>query len=829
MGDATGTLWIDGLQLEEGTQAGKFVDPGSTGDVAADSMLAAKRKSFTKKSFVKPRFPEIKNPLFKELMTDTPGPRRFLYYSYEDAYPQALRTIAKRFGLRYVLQEQRDFIKSHPLIPTTNAWARGGVGSYETMRQVSRFAEPTTAPRVFGEHPAVVWRDARHPWDTDPRWGETWLNKAAWLAEKSLDNDPTNIWGNTWGLWIGDELFEFGATRVVPPEKRDAVIKALDEEIKEQFGFGKFGMPESGDDPNVFSHIAYGRWVNSRLTKRFKKLREQTTRINPKLKILGPNPASRVPAADMEAMSPYTDYMSSQAGYSSSSYVSQIAVGADTKAMVDLSECPVWTMVQNYGADEPEDIREIYSQVFRNGGQSFILLTVEWRDRDLDHTKFLNPDKWKAMLEVLDVCSTELNLLKYPEPDTAMLYASDTYLTMRGKKMAYPQMWAAYGHLGPSTGTWFSFVSDRQIDRGTRRLADYKALYVPSAAYQRVSVLDKIEQFARQGGVVVITDPTAFTWNINGESLLPRMEKFTGVRRGAPRKGARDAATLDNPIIPFPKRIAIQFPVTGNSIELLDDATKVILQFIDGAPAAVARKVGKGAAIYFAADIFNSKAKNDGAAAFVEAVQTHVGARLKQDIWRFKLPPFKTDFSDPDDGLRCLTMNNLKLDKHNVIMQRNIATNGDYTYSNPPTGYADVAKDGPIAFGKGHLTNRKAAYDSRSRVNATRSPATPEKWIVSWKDSEPTSILFDLKETYTVTKLKLFYSGVLPDVDVETSIDGVAWTSGVRELWPGPPTQDVIDVDLPLSGKARYVRLNLGERPNGNVMELAEAEIWEKK
>ena len=131
-----------------------------------------------------------------------------------------------------------------------------------------------------------------------------------------------------------------------------------------------------------------------------------------------------------------------------------------------------------------------------------------------------------------------------------------------------------------------------------------------------------------------------------------------------------------------------------------------------------------------------------------------------------------------------------------------------------------------MAFGKGHLTNRKVAYDGRSR--AARHPAAPEKWIVSWKDSEPTSISFDLKKIYTLAKLKVFYSGVLPAVNVETSVDGVTWTRGVRQLGRGP-TQDVIDVDLPLSGKARYVRLNLSERPMGNVMELAEAEIWGKE
>ena len=812
MKDVTGTVWVDGVQLEEGPQAGKFVDPLATGDATADALLSSQRKSFAQA-----RFPAIKNPLFKELMTDVPGPRRLVYYGYEDSYPDTLRAYTKKFGLRYVLQEQSDLIKSRPLIPHTNAWARGGVGSYETMRMISRFADPTTAPKVIGNQ----------PWCMDPRWEETWLKKAAWLAKKDLDLNPGNEEGNTWALWIGDEVFENHGTKVVPPEKRDGIIKALDKEIKEQFGFGKYGMPESEEDPNLFSHIAYRRWVNAQLVKRFKKLREQTTAINPGLKIVGPNPCGRVPAADMEAMTPHMDYMSSQAGYSPNSFIEQIAVGADTKAMVDLSECPVWTMVQGYNADEPEDIREIYSQVFRNGGQGFMLLTAEWWDRELDHTQYVNPNKWKAMLEVLEVCTTELNLLKYPKPDTALLYASDTYLTKRHKKMArlnYPQMIAAYGHLGPSTGTWFSFVSDRQIDRGTRKLADYKSLYVPYAAYQRESVLDKVEQFARQGGVVVLTDPSAFTWNINGESFLPRMEKLTGVRRGVPRKGTRDAATVKNPILPFLEKISILFPEPGNRIELLNEATKVILQFADGAPAAVARKVGKGAVIYFAADLFNTKAKNDGAVAFVEAVQTHVGAKLNQDIWRFKLPPLKTDFSDPDDGLRCLTMNNLKLDKHNVIMTRNIATNGDYTYSHPPTGFADVAKESPMAFGKGHLTNRKAAYESRSRSGA-RSPAAPEKWIVSWSDAEPVSITFDLKKTYTVSRLKLFYSGVLPEVDVKTSVDGVAWTPGARQLGR-EPTHDVIDAVLPLTGKARYVRVNLGKRPIGNVMELAEAEIW---
>ena len=231
-----------------------------------------------KTGFAQTLFPPIENPLFEELMTDTPGPNRFVYYSLEDTYPDTLRAYTKKFGLRYVLQEQRDLIMSRPLIPHTGAWGRGGVGSYETMRMISNFKEATTAPKVFGDQ----------PWFLDPRWQETWLEKAAWLAEIDLDLTPGNESGNTWALWVGDEVFENTATRVVPPELRDDVINALDEEVKQQFGFGIFGMPDSEDDPNVFRHIAYRRWANAEMAQLYQQLREQTALINPDLKIVGP-------------------------------------------------------------------------------------------------------------------------------------------------------------------------------------------------------------------------------------------------------------------------------------------------------------------------------------------------------------------------------------------------------------------------------------------------------------------------------------------------------------------------------------------------------------
>ena len=814
-----GEVWIDALQLEVGRAATDYKP--LEGKTIINNDLIAEAVGKRLKQGGRMRYFQVKDPLFTELLSDQRGPDRVLYYGYHDLNAKEVyRPYAKKFGHRYVQEEQLKELRTRPFVPMTNAWPRGGVGSYATMRMIQR-PEPGYAKGVA---PAVIGADV---WIMDPRYEEYYLQTAIKLAKQSLDKSPGNEWGNTWGLWAGDEVFECKAIMVVPKDKRYDYVLAADKEIREQFGFGKYGMPDFQEDPNPFKKIAYARWCNAKLTALYKKTYEQVKKINPKLVMLGPDPCGGVPPVDLEAMTPYFDMVSNQSWYSPNPFTQQLATGADTKAMVDLSACPVWALVQHTAANDPEAMREQFSQVYRNGGHGLVILGVEWYDRELEHPKFINPAKWRALLEITDTI-TKMNTVKIPTADTALLYASDTYQTFESSpKMAdprHPQAYAAYAALGPQAQSWFHFVSDRQIDRGQKNLKDYKVLYIPLATYQRSAVLDKIEAYVRNGGIVVCTDPTAFTWDVNGEDLSARWSRFAGVRRGKPRSGPNVIKTVSSPFLKGAKEMAVEVLASGVELTPADDSTKPFAVFGDGVAAATIRPVGKGYVIFFGVDPFGSGDRNTPMGKLVRNIQIAAGAQVAQDIWRFKLPPFKTVSLPDTEKALCLTNNNVVLKGNDANLVHCLAVNGTYTYDRFPTGIADSAANGEIPFDKGHLMNCRAAYMGRAH-SLGRNPVELEKWIVSWTDRDAINLTLDLKKPYALNRVRLVYSGALPKFKVLGSNDGAAWVSlGSRPA--RPLTENVPDLTVALKDNYRYVRLAFTARKTAAVFELSELQLW---
>lgn len=816
--DARGEVWIDSVQLEEGAAATDYAPREGRSAAAADPVYAAVLAEMSRSGFRSNKYVRIEQPLFAELLGEERGPDRVLYYGYHDLnVDEEQRPAAKKFGYRYVLADQVQELRSHPFVPMTNAWKRGGVGSYATLRMILRPDVSDVAPKVFDDQ----------VWIMDPRWQDAYLKAAVKLAEQSLDQAPDNLWGNTWGLWAGDEVFESAGIRVVPKEQRDAAFKALDQEIRERFGFGKFGMPEAESDANPFARIAHRRWVNARLTETYRQTYAAVKKVNPKLVMVGPDPCGGVPPVDLEAMTPWFDLVSNQSWYSPTPFTQQLATGADTKAMVDLSACPVWGLVQHTAAADPEALREQYSQVYRNGGQGLVVLGVEWYDRELEHPKFIDPAKWRALLEITDTVTT-MNRVRLPEADTALLYASTTYLTFDSPKMAnpeHPQVYAAYAALGPGAGSWFHFVSDRQIERGTRDLSAYKVLYIPLATYQSAAVLGRVEAYVRAGGIVVCTDPTAFTWDLSGESLAPAWESCTGVRRGEPVP-VPGPATVAATLLPAGSpAIVLTFARPGTRLQPLDASAIPFATYADGTPAATLRELGKGKIIVFGADPCASPDRNTPMTQLVRSLQRAAGARLDQPIWRFKLPPFKTvAVADPERG-RCLTGNHVVLAGKEVKPGRSLASGGTYTYDRFPTGMADAQASGDIPFDQGHLTNRAQAYRSRD-LSGGRSPWSLEKWMVSYTDRAPVTLTLDLQKAYALERLTLFCSGRVPEIRAEGSSDRQTWSTLATSPAPPTPSADVLDLTMPLAGTCRYVRLTFAERPDEVPMELAELELW---
>ena len=176
----------------------------------------------------------------------------------------------------------------------------------------------------------------------------------------------------------------------------------------------------------------------------------------------------------------------------------------------------------------------------------------------------------------------------------------------------------------------------------------------------------------------------------------------------------------------------------------------------------------------------------------------------------------------------CLTDNYVYDINEPLLEPNNLQTGGTYSYSRLPTGIADYGQPGkPVSFKKGKLTNRLKAYETRQKFgsrNKNYDKITPN-WIVSWTDSAPVSITFDLKSDYPLSKLHLFYSGTMPALQVSSSSNAKQWEqlSLTSEQSAG---LDVKDVVVPLGRKCRYVKLEFMAREVGDKFELSEVELW---
>lgn len=779
------------------------------------NQLTAFILSFIVLYFVNPAYVEASNsyyqledPLFEELLTDQPGTCKSVPYWGYNTDEDLFRSYALKFGHRWSLGEQYDEMKQYHLIPMYYP------------EKCQEYDVPFLLPleSTHAEVPLVITTGKKRPWILDPRIEERFLKD----AEEKLTQ-----WAGKglWGFFVGDEVYSL-ATQVVPENARYGFIREANEEIKRDYGFGKYGMPESDEDSNPFRWIAYKRWVTDKLKERYAKLYKQVKLTHPNVVIVGPDPAGNVPPDDYSGFAPFIDIAVGQAinNLQSPYLAHKLMVGYATKSLVDLSGKPAYTTVQccDYlGSPTPEHIRERFSQVFRNGGSGVFLLAVEWFDRELNHHKYASPLRWLAILEICKHI-TSMNKVRIPnDPDIAILYSSDSLSARHGSSLP-EEMLSAYCITGPLCRTWFEFVDDRQIERNIKKLEQYKILIVPYAKYERSNVVHKIIKFVERGGILICTDPEAFSFDINGDSSDHLRRSLFGIRNMCKRPYLQ-GVIVNNRNMPAHDRGFYVF---------LDEKVRVLGAFQDHYPALIAKKAGTGEIIYFAFNPFTIQAPEEPVwIDFWRDLFKRHGIKIGRDIWRFKFPPFEALDIDVPKG-KCLTNNHAFFKENLPNMKKNAAVKGSYYYSLAPNfvqeGNDNGGKEG-IPFPLGHLTNRLEAIAERI-TGRWVGPVDTHPWVVSWKEREPFSITFDLKRSYHLDKAKIFYSGQIPEVIIEGSINHTDWTF-LAKSDSKPFTSAVLDKSYNLQGDWQYLKFSFGQGQNGETDQdsqliLSEIEIW---
>lgn len=781
----------------------------------------------------KKRVWQINDPLYKELLSKTPAGHQqngAIYWMHTYS-PYTVQPFAKEYGIRYSNEEALREIAEQKLLPICEA---------------TTLSDPFLTKMADKYHFKVLFYPSIRRWTApdapivegsslmiDPRSRELYFN--------DLKNGLSKWRKYIWGIYSGDEMTEWSISQVVSlyqDHRNDyPYINQLNEQIKNEYGFGKYGIPESKTDENPYRWIALRRWMSNYLAGWQKEVYQTVQQIAPEIKVISFDPVCGHKPVGFDRMSPYFDVATQQLYPPTDPNRQQF--GFTTKMVSDLTGKPTWpcTHVEHYPySTTVEEVRELLSEIQRNGGKGYHF----WLKDEIGNnsasgfllaTKWGFPERWRALCE-LNRMNSSMNEVAIPkDPDSAIFYSETDYQAVSEKAVQFPYIYSnepewAYTFFGPSARTWFKFVNEGMIQDNKVDLSSFKAITIPAAKYELRDVAESLLRYAEGGGTLIIGDPEAFSSDAAGEGLQSVRDKLMGplpvlmhVRKTFTFLQTCSMKKLRGKTLPITGDVYTMKP--GNGAE-------VMATFPDGSPAVWNNPVGRGRVIVFASNPFTEKAISIPAwKDFFKAFSEELRLKTDRSIWRFKLPEYRTVTQPQPSGV-CLTGNYIRWWQDRPSFLHNAEIGGTYSYSVLPDAIRDTAAM-PVPFSKGKLTDRKNAYST------LKKDLKPENFVVSWKTEKPIDVTFDLLTPKDVTRMNLWYSGELPATQVQGSVDGKTWTTIGSSL--GKPFQklengleDILDVSIPTMSprSIRYLRMRIGARTAGNPLTLVECEIWGK-
>ncbi len=431
-------------------------------------------------------------------------------------------------------------------------------------------------------------------------------------------------------------------------------MRAAEEAVREQYGFGRYGIPAPGDpewiarpEDHPFCWIAFNRWMADRYADTAQEKYETCKQVNRDW-IYVPCDfwlMSGHAPFDFSRMAKYADMLEGDPYASSAERTRGRGIynhGFGAKFLADVGRArrngdpkPVEIIVQafDYAGYEmtPADLLEWCSQALRCGATSLCYYAS-------DAPQFNDEPRWRMMLHIAKAVS-EMNALSLPgDTKTALLYCGTAHAA-EGPTSSADEVYTAYALLGERLGCWFDIISDRQLGRGLRDLSDYRIVYLPLATYADADLVARLEEWVQSGGLLVCGDPKAFSWAPDGSDLSGKRRKLFGIEARDPVD--EHAVTISGKRARiFPRRTQFGRQFTARGIEVLDEDARVLGTYVNGSPAIVSRQVGAGKAIYFAANPFTPETLfYDGPwLDLLRGFQKAAGEKMNVPIWRFRLP-----------------------------------------------------------------------------------------------------------------------------------------------------------------------------------------------
>ncbi|MDD2477010.1 MAG: sugar-binding protein, partial [Dysgonamonadaceae bacterium] len=489
----------------------------------------------------------IEDPLYSELFTNESlplGKEGALSWMHLGNYGK-MRTIAKQYGLSYRYEDAFKYFAENKLRAFTNPFRDPKVYPADLQVPLSKkygmgnvvFADA----RLYSKDKIPFGLNNTQPWPVDP----VAISAANQAIKESLENHRDIVWGGALGDETERRIFKIGIELFNKYTEEDyPYIHQADREIKKQYGHDKYGIPLDEHDQNPFRWIAYRRWVNQKLVEMHTKLYKTVKDIAPEVKVVGNDPIAfhhpfnyREQKCDIMTHQLYPRRNSNRARF-----------GFLTKLNVDLSaNMEFWPCVhvENYASNlNHTEVLELMSQVIRNGGTGFHFYPVDVVNgragsNCLSVENYAAPDRWKLQMALVKELGN-IKKLAFPNPDCAILFATDTHSSLPYGSETF-EVESAYTFLGPVARSYFTFVDDYWVEETPEQLAKYKALYVPSGKYMRSEVASNLLEYVEKGGTLISGDPEIFSFCSDGTSLKQMSEKLFGIAV----KGDKEASHIN--------------------------------------------------------------------------------------------------------------------------------------------------------------------------------------------------------------------------------------------------------------------------------------------
>ncbi len=749
-------------------------------------------------------------PLFHELIKPAPGGlsrEGALFWGHDLSGPPHPLQLARRLGFEYSRDRILTELGQEHAILISNS---GQVDSYsdEAARQSGVKIAVLLDARAAREKGAPIPAGLARPWWQDPRTKEAYLEDVRKSIALAKDNPQI------WGLMAGDESWEandkilkwfLDNQRETYPE-----LVAADNVIKEKYGFGQFGLPQSSTDNKPFRWIATRRWEADQMLDLAKQVHEIIKAEAPHLRwVSWDNMAGHYPFA-IGRWNEVFDIITGQL-YPARDATRQ-NTAFNTQFLADISGgSEIWPVphVEHYPASfTVAETEELLSQTFRSGATGLHIYSSDTIGRRAKKGAFGTdrigaPERWAVLQQTLNTLKTPFRVQR-PAADTAIFYSNTSYQGQAALQKTQEPEWI-YTILGPRLQSTVRFIDETFIAQNPAALQGFKTIYIPYAPIVDDAEFDALQKFVAGGGTLVVNDPLAFRHRSDGttrqnSNLLPPLSTTTPAKQTAFTAFARH-----------------NLKVLGEAYPLSSRTGEVIARYADDSAAAIQQSIGKGKVLFFGTNAFVQPViKNPEWIALFREIQSNAGAKLNQDIWRFRFPATK-----PLERMRpagvCLTGNYMEWQQGQAVATASAQTGGHYLLSRKSSEEAGQ----PIAFGEGRLTDRRKAAGAANDAN-------PADFELQWKMDEPLEITYQFPQPVDLHQARFFFARTLPAGSCQVSIDGQSWSEAARWDEREVSVNEVALQDMKLApGKATQLKVRFNAAPS-KVLRLSETEIWGK-